>query len=80
MAAGAVCCSLGGRPRVLRAVSPAPRRYLFQIDADGDPLEAAPVLERRALPPAVRPVDHVLDRVPVLVVQVVAHLIEKSPR
>ena len=53
-------------------------RYLFQIDGDGDPLEAAPVLEGRALPPAVRPVDHVLDRVPVLVVQVVAHLINTN--
>lgn len=48
--------------------------YLFQIDGDGDPLEAAPVLESGTLPPAVGAVDHVLYRVPVLVVQVVAHL------
>ena len=50
--------------------------YLFEIDRDGDPLEAAPVLESRTLPPAVGAVDRVRDRVPVFVVQIVAHLFQ----
>ena len=47
---------------------------LFEVEADGDPLEAAAVLEAGTLPPAVGAVDGVLDRVPALLVAVVADL------